>query len=180
MAKKQGDNNNELEQQLGELTADLQRVQADFVNYRTRMEEEKARTAQTAKAATILKLLPVVDNIERAIAQVPSDLAGNTWVQGVSSLGKSLEKSLGELGLARITALGQPFDPNLYEAISAEGDGDHEVVSEELRAGYMLDGRVIRHSLVKVAQQQTVETESPERAAEVIQESEAEESANDT
>jgi molecular chaperone GrpE len=150
---KQSNREAELEQQVGELTADLQRIQADFINYRARMEDDKARVSASAKAATVMKLLPVVDNIERAITHVPAELADNQWVKGVVALGKSLDKSLADMGVTRITAVGQPFDPNLHEAISAEGEGSHEVVSEELRAGYMLDGQVVRHSMVKVQQQ---------------------------
>ena len=160
MADKQSKREAELEQQVGELTADLQRVQADFINYRSRMEEERARTIAGAKASTILKLLPVIDNIERALDHAPDELAENPWVKGVSSLGKSLEKSLMDLGVKRISALGQPFDPNYHEAISAEGEGPHEIVGEELRAGYTLDGQVIRHSLVKVRHQDVPEDSS--------------------
>jgi molecular chaperone GrpE len=143
----------ELEQQVGELTADIQRIQADFINYRTRAEEDKQRGIVAGKAAAILKLLPVIDNIDRAVSHIPPELADNQWVKGISSLGKSLDKSLDEMGVARIAAVGQPFDPNFHEAISAEGEGAHEIVTEELRAGYMLEGQVIRHSMVKVTHQ---------------------------
>jgi molecular chaperone GrpE len=153
VADKKNKREEELEQHLGELTADLQRVQADFINYRTRSEEDKQRAISAGKAAAILKLLPVIDNIERAVGYIPEELADNQWVKGVASLGKSLDKSLADMGVVRIPAVGQPFDPNLHEAISAEGEGAHEVVTEELRAGYMLDGQVIRHSMVKVTHQ---------------------------
>lgn len=144
-----------LEQQIGELTADLQRVHADFVNYRRRTDEERLQTMDAAKAATVLKLLPVIDNIERAVNHVPAELADNRWAQGVASLAKNLEKSLADLGVARITAApGTPFDPNLHEAISMEeGEGEHEVIAEELRAGYRLGEAVIRPSMVKVTKQ---------------------------
>ena len=178
MADKKSKRESELEQDLGELTADLQRVQADFINYRTRMEEDRLRTINGAKAATIMKLLPIIDDIERAIAHVPTELSGNQWAKGVGSLGKSLEKSLVELGVSRIETAGRPFDPNLHEAISADGDGVHEVVGEELRAGYMLDGQVIRHSLVKVIRQDNP-VESPDVAQDVIQGTKAAEEADE-
>jgi molecular chaperone GrpE len=138
-----------------ELTADLQRLRADFENYRKRVEAEKSNLTELSKAATIMKLLPVVDTIERALAHAPADLASNTWVQGVLSMAKNLEKSLNELGLSRIEAApGTPFDPNLHEAVMMiEGEGDHEVVAEELRAGYKLGEQVVRHSMVKVTHQ---------------------------
>lgn len=144
----------DLEQQIAELTQDLQRVQADFVNYRRRVEDERHQLASNSKAATIVKLLPLVDTIERAIAHLPQDLAQNPWAQGVVSLQKTLQKSLAELGVVRIEALGRPFNPDLHEAISMEdGDGEQEVVVEELRAGYKLGEAVMRPSMVKVGRQ---------------------------
>lgn len=166
MADKKSKRETELEQQVGELTADLQRVQADFINYRTRAEEDKQRGIVAGKAAAVLKLLPVIDNIDRAVSHIPEELADNQWAKGISSLGKSLDKSLADMGVRRIPAVGRPFDPNLHEAISAGGDGAHEIVTEELRAGYMLDGNVIRHSLVKVTHQDAAPTEETEKVIE--------------
>ena len=145
----------ELENTIGELTADLQRIQADFVNYRRRMEEDRAQLVQTTKAATIMKLLPMIDNIERALSHLPVELQDNTWAKGVVSLQKSLEKSLQDLGVTRIEALHQPFNPELHEAISMEedGSGEQEVVIEELRAGYTMGDVVVRPSMVKVGHQ---------------------------
>jgi molecular chaperone GrpE len=142
----------ELQTKVNELTADLQRQRADFENYRKRIELEKAQVNELAKAATVMKLLPVVDTIERAIAHAPADLAGNAWVQGIIGIQKNLEKSLSDLGLSRIEASeGTPFDPNQHEAVMMlEQEGEHEVVAEELRAGYTLGGQVIRPSMVKV------------------------------
>ena len=135
-----------------ELTADLQRLRADFENYRKRVEQDKQGIAELTKAATVMKLLPVVDTIERAIAHAPDDIAGHKWVQGVMSMAKNLEKGLSELQLTRIEAsAGTPFDPNFHEAVMMEdGDGEHEIVAEELRAGYKLGDHVVRPSMVKV------------------------------
>lgn len=148
-------NEQKLQAQVEELTADLQRLRADFENYRKRVDVEKAQMADYAKAATIMKLLPVVDTIERAIAHAPAELADNAWAQGVTSLSKNLDKSLAELGLARIAAVpGTSFDPNLHEAVSMEDEGgEHEVIAEELRAGYTLSGTVVRPSMVRVKHQ---------------------------
>ncbi len=143
----------ELEQQLAEITADLQRVHADFQNYQRRVEEEKNRAREATKVATVLKLLPVIDTIERAIAHVPAELADNAWAQGIVSLEKSLKKSLTGMGVARIVAVpGTPFNPEVHEAIQVddEAEGEHEVVAEELQAGYLLDGSPVRSSMVKV------------------------------
>ncbi len=179
MADKKSKRESELEQHLGELTADLQRVQADFINYRSRTEEDKQKALVAGKAAAILKLLPVIDNIERAVSFIPDELKDNQWVRGISSLGKSLDKSLADMGVTRIAAIGLPFDPNVHEAISAEGNGDHEIVTEELRAGYMLDGQIIRHSMVKVTRQD-LPVEEPEAAQQIIDDTKTEDQADET
>lgn len=146
----------ELEQQLGELTQDLQRTRADFENYRKRAEADKAATYQHGQAAAIRKLLPVIDNIERAVAHTPDELQDNKWAQGVASLVKNLEKALETLSLQRIDAKpGSEFNPELHEAIQfdEEADGDKEVIAEELQSGYLLAGQPIRHAMVKVTRQ---------------------------
>ena len=143
----------ELEQQIAELTNDLQRTRADFENYRKRSEGDKAATYQHGQSAAILKLLPVIDNIERAVAYTPAELADNKWVQGIAGLVKNLEKSLEGLNLKRIdAAAGADFNPDVHEAIQfdEEAQGDKEVIAEELQAGYVLNGQPIRHAMVKV------------------------------
>lgn len=149
-------NEEELSQQVGELTADLQRQRADFENYRKRVDLEKQQVQQLAATAMIMKLLPVIDTLERAIAHAPEELAENKWAQGVVGLGKNLDKSLSELGLERIDANpGTIFNPNLHEAVMMddEATGEQEVIAEELRAGYLLQGSVVRPSMVKVTRQ---------------------------
>ncbi len=144
---------NEFAQQLGELTLDLQRTRADFENYRKRVDAEKSAARESGQSSAILKLLPVIDNIERAVAYTPEDLKDHKWVQGVSGLTKNLEKSLESLNLARIDAKpGTEFNPELHEAIQFDEDaeGEKEVIAEELQAGYTLNGHVIRHAMVKV------------------------------
>ena len=143
-------------QQLEELTLDLQRTRADFENYRKRVEQEKAMARDSGQASAILKLLPVLDNIERAISHMPNDLAENQWAQGVAGLVKNLDKSLETLHISRIEAKpGTAFNPELHEAIQfdEEAEGEHEVVAEELQAGYLLSGKPIRHAMVKVTRQ---------------------------
>lgn len=146
----------ELEEKVGELTLDVQRTRADFENYRKRVDAEKQAARESGQMSAILKLLPVIDNIERAIAYTPAELKDNTWVQSVAGLVKHLEKSLDGLNLKRIDAKpGTPFNPELHEAIQFDEDakGEHEVVAEELQAGYMIGGNVIRHAMVKVTKQ---------------------------
>jgi len=146
----------DFEQKMNELTQDLQRTRADFENYRKRSEIDKISARESGRASTILKLLPVIDNIERSINYVPEELKDNAWVQSVSGLMKNLEKSLDSLNLKRIEAKpGTEFNPEIHEAIQFDEDatGEKEVIAEELQAGYELDGRPIRHAMVKVTRQ---------------------------
>jgi len=146
----------EQERQLEEMTQDLQRTRADFENYRKRVELEKTAAREAGQASAILKLLPVIDNIERAVAYTPEELKDNKWVQGVAGLVKNLEKSLESLNLKRIDASkGTIFNPEFHEAIqfNEEATGDTEVIDEELQAGYTLGGRPVRHAMVKVTRQ---------------------------
>jgi molecular chaperone GrpE len=143
----------ESNQQLADLTADLQRTRADFENYRKRSEQEKVAARENGAAATILKLLPVIDTIERATGHMPEDLQDNKWAQGIANVAKNLDKTLENLNLKRIEAApGTDFDPQLHEAIQFDEDavGDKEIIAEELQAGYTLNSTPIRHSMVKV------------------------------
>jgi molecular chaperone GrpE len=151
-----GKKTDELEQQIAELTQDLQRTRADFENYRKRVEMEKTSAREAGQSGAILKLLPVVDNIERAVAHIPDDLKDNKWAQGVAGLSKNLERSLEALNLKRIDAKkGDEFNPELHEAIQfdEEAEGEKEIIEDELQAGYLLNGRPIRHAMVKVTRQ---------------------------
>jgi len=145
-----------LEQQLAELTTDLQRTRADFENYRKRSETDKAMARESGQASAILKLLPVIDNIERAVAYIPDDLKDNKWAQGIAGLAKNLESSLDGLNLKRIEATaGMAFNPDFHEAIlfDEDAEGENEVIAAEMQAGYTLGGRPIRHAMVKVTRQ---------------------------
>ena len=143
----------ELEQQIGELTQDLQRQRADFENYRKRVEVEKEQAKQTGKTQAVMKLLPVIDNIDRAVAHLPAELQGNAWADGVVKLSKHLDKMVGDLSLEKIAIIpGETlFDPSLHEAIQMDdAEGDTEVVAEELQTGWKLGDTVIRPAMVKV------------------------------
>lgn len=145
----------ELAQQNGELILDLQRTRADFENYRKNVENEKVRIKQLIEEATIAKILPILDDIDRATEYAPKEIVGDAWVQGVLNLNKKLASAMAQLGVTKITTkVGDEFDPNLHEAVLVEdGDGDREIVVEVLRAGYLYGGQVLRHVVVKVARQ---------------------------
>lgn len=135
-----------------ELTADIKRIQAEFINYKNRVEAEKATLSQFAKADVIKDLLPVIDDLERALNHLPEELKNNKWAQGTSKVYDRLQKQLEKLGVTKIDALNKPFDPMYHEAVQVEGDGNHQLVSEVLQSGYMLSDLVVRHAVVKVQQ----------------------------
>lgn len=141
----------DLQQKIGELTEALQRERADAENIRRRHDEQFANLKNLVKANVVRELLPVVDNLERSLTHVPKELEGNGYVKGVEAVVKQFGKVLSDIGVKRIETVGKVFDPRLHEAVSMEeGDGDIEVVSEELQAGYQLGDEVIRHAMVKV------------------------------
>lgn len=146
----------ELERQISELTSDLQRTRADFENYRKRVELEKTAAREAGQAGAILKLIPVIDTIERAVSHIPKALQDDKWALGIVGLAKNLEKALEGLNLRRIEAKkGTEFNPDLHEAIQFDEDaaGEKEVIAEELQAGYLLNGRPVRHAMVRVTRQ---------------------------
>lgn len=143
----------EFAQRIDDLTGDLQRTRADFENYRKRVDSEKQFARANGEISMIMKLLPVIDSIDRAVAHTPSELADNKWVQGVTGLSKQLDKVLSGMNIKKIDATpGTVFNPELHEAIQVDEDseGEHEVVAEELQSGYTLNGQVIRSAMVKV------------------------------
>lgn len=152
-SKKPNEETIKLEQQVGELTQDLQRLRADFENYRKRTEAEVAAARQAGGDAMILKLLPVIDTLERGLRHTPKDIADNSWVKGVHGVTKSLDKTLEKLDVKKIQAkVGDEFNPDIHHAIQVDEDseGEKEVVAEELQAGYTRNGVPIRHAMVKV------------------------------
>ncbi|MBQ2695632.1 nucleotide exchange factor GrpE [Candidatus Saccharibacteria bacterium] len=131
----------EIEKMVSELTADLQRTRADFENYRKQVEMQRNNAVKSAEMASVYKVLPLLDDVERAIFAYKE----------LAPLAKSLEKTVKELGLEKIVAdEGVEFNPDLHEAVMAEGDGEKEVISEVLRAGYNYNGDVLRPAMVKV------------------------------
>ena len=130
---------------IAELVEDLQRTRADFENFRRQTEVQKEQYGNAVKFATVKKLLPILDDIDRAIAANPDSLG---------PLEKNLAKSIKELGLSKIPAApGAAFNPDLHDAVMVEGDGEEEVIGEVLRPGYYFDKIVIRPTMVKVTKQ---------------------------
>jgi molecular chaperone GrpE len=129
--------------------AGWQRAQADFINYRNRSEREKADLGKYAKSELMLKLLPTLDDMERALTAIPPRQAKLGWVEGVRLIERKLRATLEAEGLEPIEALGEPFDPHFHEAVMA-GKGEEGVVVEEIQKGYKLHDRILRPSKVVV------------------------------
>ncbi len=137
--------------EMEELTNALKQERADAENMRRRHEQQIGELRNMVKANVISELLPAIDNLERSLKHVPKELVGNDYVRGVQGVVKQFEKTLLDIGVARIKTVGEVFNPHLHEAIHMEeGKGDVEVVCEELQPGYVLGEQVIRHAMVKV------------------------------
>ena len=143
--KAKKDVDDEQDAKIAELTNDLQRTRADFENFRRQTEIQKEQYGNVVKFATVNKILPLIDDIERAIAANPDTL---------KPLEKNLEKTSTNLGLTKIESEpGETFNPDLHDAVMVDGDGDNEVIAETLRTGYYYDGQVLRPTMVKVSKQ---------------------------
>jgi molecular chaperone GrpE len=129
-----------------------QRSAADFSNYKRRTDDERAQLSQFSTAVLISRLLGVLDDFDRALENVPPE-AHDAWIEGVKLVERKLRGVLESEGVTQIEAVGLPFDPNLHEAVAHEettAHADNEVIGEVQR-GYRLHDRVIRPSLVRVA-----------------------------
>ena len=131
----------DLEAQMTELTNDLQRTRADFENFRKQVELQKENERKAAMLATVYKLLPMLDDLDRAVASYAE----------LKPLEKTLTKTLKELGLVKVeSAEGVEFNPDVHDAVMVEGDGEKEVVAETLRPGYYYEAEILRPAMVKV------------------------------
>ena len=138
---------------IADLTDKLKRSMAEFDNFRKRSEKEKATMFDMGARSIAEKILPVVDNFERAMVAAPKEGDGKAFADGITMIYNQLKKTLEDLGVKPIDCVGQAFDPNFHNAvmhIEDESLGEN-VVAEELLKGYMYKDSVLRHSMVKVA-----------------------------
>lgn len=142
----------ELENQIAELTAGWQRTQADFVNYKKQVVDDRTRLVSMINTDLLAEFLPVLDNFRLAAQHLPKNLAGDNWAMGVQQIEKQFENILLDSGLSRIESLGQQFNPEFHEAIEeVESDKPSGEIIEEITAGYKYDDIILRPSRVKVA-----------------------------
>lgn len=150
-----------LEEQLEEARAEAaknldgwMRAQAEFANARKRFEKQRNEAYVNATADVVTRLLPVLDDFERALESVPADISSHSWFEGIQLVQRKLNGILEAFNVTPIEAVGQSFDPNLHEAFSQEASDEYEsgVITRELQKGYCMGERVIRPSLVYVAE----------------------------
>jgi len=145
-----------LEQQLARAREDAQkylgnwqRAEADFQNYKKRVEQERDENRRFASAALVMNILPILDDLERALMSVDAHLAGLTWLDGVRLIYRKLQLILENAGVSAIEVEGQQFDPRYHEAVM-HADGEEGKVLAEVQRGYMLHDRVLRPAMVVV------------------------------
>lgn len=133
--------------------AQLQRLQADFDNYRKRTQKEKTELIKYASERLVGELLPVLDNFDRAVSAAKVNPDFTAFSQGVEMILRQMQTALSKEGLNAMDAVGQPFDPNLHEAVLRVASEEHpeNTVVEELQKGYYLKEKVLRPCMVKVS-----------------------------
>ena len=139
--------------------ANWQRSQADFSNYKKRVEQERDGIVEFANSTLILNLLPIVDDLERAFVSLPKQLAKSGWIDGIRLSYNKLKAILEAQGLSEIKAKGESFDPHLHAAVMRQ-EGEEGIVVEEIQKGYKLKDTVIRPSKVIVGEGEKIEKQS--------------------
>lgn len=142
-----------VKEQANDYYAHLQRLQAEFDNYRKRTQKEKEDLAKYATERVVKAMLPILDNFERAMAASETKQDFNNFAQGVRMILRQMQDVLTKEGLTPIEAVGQPFDPNLHDAVLRVESDEHpeNTVVEEMQKGYYLKDKVLRPSMVKVS-----------------------------
>ena len=142
-----------LEKKAKEYMDGWMRERADFANYKKRVDTQLRDSAQNAAVEALVTLLPVIDDFERAMANVPPELAGNPWLNGVSMIQRKFQKMLDDQGVTILDPVGDVFDPSRHEAVGMEDSDQVESghIAVTLQKGYLHGDRVLRPALVKVA-----------------------------
>jgi molecular chaperone GrpE len=133
--------------------AHWQRAAADYQNFKRRVEQERSEFTQLANASLMFNLLPLIDDLERALDSVDAHLAGLTWLDGIRLIHRKFQALLEMNGVTEIPTHGQDFDPNIHEAVMY-AEGEPGKVLNVAQKGYMLGGRVLRPAMVVVGGKQ--------------------------
>ncbi|AHB14009.1 nucleotide exchange factor GrpE [Dehalococcoides mccartyi] len=127
----------------------LKRARAEFVNYKRYIEQERNIQSDMARGNAFMLVLPVLDDLERALTSVPADIAGQPFIEGLDLIVRKFQAILDNQGVKAIPAAGEPFDSRLHEAVACE-DGPEGIILHEARRGYTVGDRILRTSLVVV------------------------------
>ncbi len=140
-------------QEVERLQDRLLRLQAEFENTKKRMVREKVEYLKFAHEGLILEFLPVLDNLERAVTSARAEAGSTPLLEGIEMIARLFRSVLEKAGVKPIEALGQPFDPGVHQAVAQveSSHGDANLVVEEIQRGYLMEGRVLRPAMVKVA-----------------------------
>ena len=154
----------EAEKKSEEYLDQWRRAAADLANYRKRVEKERAEFSRYANAALITRILPILDDFQRAFQTIPSNLLSLTWMDGVALIYRRLQAILEAEGLTLMETEGQSFDPLVHEAVTYEESEEHEEgqIIGEVQRGYKLGDRVLRPALVRVAKGKPVSEAEPD------------------
>lgn len=142
----------EAEETISNLSDRLMRTAAEFDNFKKRSSREKDEVYGNAVCDTIEKILPVLDNLDRAILSTDENSDAISVLDGVKMIKKQFEEALASIGVSPIDAVGNPFDPEKHNAVmTAESDEEENTVLEEFLKGYTYKDKIVRHSMVKVS-----------------------------
>jgi molecular chaperone GrpE len=137
-----------------ELLDQLKRSVAEFANYRRRIDQERELIREIASKGLLTQMLPVLDDLQRAVASIPSENAEQPWVQGVRNIERKLAGLVERAGVVPIDAIGQSFDPAFHEAVATEPGSSGNFVVEVYQTGYKLGQELLRPAMVKVGDRQ--------------------------
>jgi len=151
--KEEKEKKDKKDEEIADLKDRVTRQMAEFENFRKRTEKEKSQMFEVGVKTMVEKILPVVDNFERGLAQVPEDKKNDSFVEGMNMVYKQMMTAFDEIGVKPIEAVGKEFDPNLHNAVMHVDDDTlpENSIVEEFQKGYIYHDQVVRHSMVKVA-----------------------------
>ena len=140
-------------QEVERLQDRLLRLQAEFDNYKKRMQREKTEFLKFANESLLLELLPVLDNLERALASARAEASPTALADGIEMIVRLFIGTLEKFGVKPMEAAGKPFDPSLHQAVAQveTPDGSENLVVDEIQKGYLLEGRMLRAAMVRVS-----------------------------
>lgn len=141
----------------------LKRSLAEFANYRRRVDQERALARELSTRDLLRALVPIIDDLERALAAVPADLRKHPWVEGIQLIERKLQALLEREGVTPVEALGNPFDPGLHEAVATEPGSTQNIVVEVYQKGYLHGQHLLRPAMVKVGDAPREETRSEQQ-----------------